>query len=206
MPGDVAGLSLRGAQSVVAAWAAGLPPSLAALLASGATCKQGMTRNGHSQPALDPGQAELRTVVSVSSMPVCTIMEIFLGCTWLHVAVIPFVWLGAFPAQHVSALCASLFVLEVESPGTPVISQGWAHAPLDLSSTLPAPWGWAETGKWDPEHRRRNSPSCNGKGCKPPTPCHAWATGSKVAKSVQDRGMEDTHTSTPVPGGSHHTE
>ena len=100
----------------------------------------------------------------------------FSGYVWVCVAVIPLAWLGAFPAQHVPALGASLFVLEVESPGTPAIGQGLAQAPSDLSSTPPAPWGRAEGGKCNPVQRRWNSPSCTGKGCKPPAPCHVQAT------------------------------
>lgn len=79
--------------------------------------------------------------------------------------------MGIFPSQNVQAFGAFLFALEAECPGTPVIVQGLAQAPSDLSSHLLPPWGWKEGGKSDPVKRRSSLP-LGGKECQPPFQNH----------------------------------
>lgn len=141
---------------------------------------------GPKQPVPDPVWAELRTVVSAHSPPECTSAEVFL---WLYV--------GSFPLcgwEHFQPGMSQLFVLEVEYLRTPVISQGWAQAPSDLGST-PLPLG----------ARQRVANAALQRGANPLLRATYGQPGNRVAKPAQDQDMKDTHISTQIPGGSHHT-
>lgn len=158
---------------------------------------------GRKQSVPDPGWAELRTAVLVCSLPEHTIVEIFL---WLYMGSCGCHSPCMAGSISSPALGASMFVLEVESPGTPAIGQGWAQAPSDLSS-IPLLIG---TGQ-----RVAIATLCREGGTAPlavgrdaNTPLHATyrQPGNRVAKSAQGQGMEDIHICTQILGGSYHTK
>lgn len=144
-----------------------------------------LTWLGLKQPVPNPVQAELGTVVLARSPPECTSIEVFL---WLC--------MGSFPLcgwEHFQPGMSQLFVLEVESLGTPVISQGWAQAPSDLRST-PLP---LEAGQ-------RVTNAALKRGANPLLRATYGQPGNRVAKPAQDQDTKDAHISTQIPGGFHH--